>query len=221
MRQSNRPQPTERAASITPPKLATGQSYITADQLKASLDMTGETYADADMNLAVLAASRTIDNMTHRRFTLDADAQSVRYYRPTSQRFVEIDDLVQITELATGLGDGTFTTIWTQDTQYVLEPMNAPADGEPYTSIRSVRNGLRFRTDNAKTVRVTGQFGWLAVPDEIQAATSLLAAREVRRIREAPFGVLQIGLDGQLSRIANNDPDVMNLVKPYVRWLVA
>lgn len=244
MRQSNRPQP--GPTGYAPPRrsepaaprestrqpvattlagaasLPTGSSYITSDQLKATLSMSDEDYADADIDSAVLAASNSINDTCRRRFTLDPDATSIRYYRPLSRRLVEIDDCVQVAELATGQGDGSFDTIWTPDSQYNLEPFNAAADNEPYTLIRAVTGHFpAFRDRRSRTVRVTGQFGWPQVPDAITLATSLLASRLLRRVREAPFGIVMIGLEGAPSQIAQSDPDIFNMIRPYILRLVA
>ena len=40
------------------------------------------------------------------------------------------------------------------------------------------------------------------------------------RARQAPFGVVAIGLEGQVARIARTDPDVCALIGPYIRHLV-
>lgn len=197
------------------------EPYVTAEELKASVSMSGETYADADITLAVNAASKAIDELCRRRFWLDTDSTSVRYYTPLSYRLVEIDDAVDVVEVATGLGDGSFGTVLVEGADYILKPINAAADGEPYTLLKSTRTHGRFRSGVERSVRVTGQFGWEAVPDPIKLATSLLASRLVRRVREAPFGVLTVGLEGMAARIAYNDPDIGLMVNPYIRRLVA
>jgi hypothetical protein len=42
---------------------------------------------------------------------------------------------------------------------------------------------------------VTGQFGWSTSPEDIKAATSILAAKLFKRVREAPFGIVTVGID--------------------------
>jgi hypothetical protein len=43
----------------------------------------------------------------------------------------------------------------------------------------------------------------------------------MRRAREAPFGVLALGIEGgEIARIARTDPDVMMLISPFIRLLV-
>src|SRR5262249_43378550 len=65
-----------RAHTAGSPQIA----YIELEQLKSSLELTGQVYADQDLTAAVLAASRAIDSATGRRFWLDADANQIRTY---------------------------------------------------------------------------------------------------------------------------------------------
>ena len=63
-----------------------------------------------------------------------------------------------------------------------------------------------------------GKFGWAAVPAAIVEATTILAAQLVKRAREAPFGVVAIGLDvGAVTRIAVTDPSIRFLISDYIR----
>lgn len=189
--------------------------YITSDALKASLDLTGVTYADDDITLAISAASEQVNEQCNRRFTLDETNDNVRLYRPIG-RLVDIDDASDIQGVAIGYGDGTFPTVLTLNVDYELEPLNSAADNEPYTMIRLKRH----HHHRCHQVQITGQFGWPAVPDLVMSATSLLASRIMRRMREAPFGVVQMGLDGQAARIAQTDPDVCAMLMPLTRFLV-
>jgi hypothetical protein len=67
-------------------------------------------------------------------------------------------------------------------------------------------------------VKLTGQFGWTILPEAVKAATSILAAKLLRRVREAPFGIVTAGIDqGVAMRIARTDPDVYSLIAPYSR----
>ena len=193
--------------------------YLAAEQLKATLELSGSVFAEEDVKAVIKAASRGIDGVCRRRFWADS-ADQTRYYTPLSPDQILIDDLLTITSLATDQdGDGTYEKTWLAATGYVLEPANAAADGRPYTRIR--RHPLAnwgFPDYYPNSVKLTGKFGWAAVPDEIVTATSMLAARLFRRTREAPFGVIAIGLDiGAVTRVAATDPDVRTLTTDYIR----
>lgn len=196
--------------------------YATALELKATLSLSGETFADADITLALTAASRGIDNYCNRRFFLDGDASQERFYSPSHPRIVAIDDLVLLTQLDVDVdGDGTFEQAWTLNTHFVAEPLNAAAEGKPWTTFCVHPRGARyFPTYQPRSVKVTGKFGWAAVPEPIKEATVVLASKLMRRAREAPFGVVTVGIDeGTAMRIARTDPDVAFLAGPYCRNL--
>lgn len=197
--------------------------YAELGEMKATLELVGESFADDDIALALTAASRGIDNVCGRRFWLDEDNTSVRYYSPDDECELALDDIVDLQELATDPGgDGTFEETWTVNTDYILEPLNAADDGWPYTCARRhPLSGLYFPTCYPRSVRVTGQFGWSAVPESVKSATVILATKLVRRAREAPFGVVSIGLDGGAMRIARTDPDVMFLLGEYMLHRIA
>jgi len=185
-------------------------SYITPADLKASLSLEDQSYADQDVELAIAAASRGIDGMTGRRFYKDQDANRIRYYTPTRHDTLHINDLV---ELTTRRVDGEE---W-EEGDYRLLPLNAAADGHPYTTIIPVGR-RRFPAGVVGGVEVVGRFGWPEVPDAVKAATSILATKLLKRTREAPFGVVAFALDdGTAIRIARNDPDVRFLVDSYMR----
>jgi hypothetical protein len=194
-------------------------AYVTADELKETLSLTGESYADADVALALEAAARTIDNRCGRRFYADADAASVKYYSPWEDGLVRIDDLVTLTSLQSDPGgDGTYEQTWTRNTDFVLLPEGADNNGWPWELLRLHGGGqFWFPTSYPRTVKVTGKFGWAAVPAPIKQATSILASRLLKRAREAPFSVAGFGLDGAAVRVARIDFDVESLITPYVR----
>lgn len=191
--------------------------YVTSVELKATLSLTGETYADADIAVAVEAASRGIDEVCRRRFWADANANQVRYYTALTDSIVVIDDLVTLTTLASDANGGTtFADTWTLNTDFTLGPDNADADGRPWELI--VRHPLArhyLTTSYPRSLKVTGKFGWPTVPAAIKSAATLMATQLLRRMREAPFGI--VGFDETAMRIARTDPHIAFLVNPYVK----
>lgn len=187
--------------------------YVELERAKETIGTSGYSHADGDLAMALASASRTVDQLTGRRFWLDDDATSVRYYTAGCQTDVDIDDLVALTTLETDLsGDGTYETTWAA-TDYQLGPINNPADGLPYTTIRKKRLGARlFPAGIENGVKVTGQFGWSAVPPQVQNATLILAGRYMKRPREAPFGI--VGIESMV-RLSRTDPDLYNLLSPF------
>lgn len=189
--------------------------YVELEQAKAAISMSGFNHADGDLQRALSSASRAVDDICGRRFYSDTDATSVRYFTPTNACSVAIDDLVSLTTLATdATGDGVYETTWSAS-DYSLEPINASLDGFPYTEIIKKMYGSRyFPVGVQNSVKVTGKFGWSAIPPQVESATLMLAGRYMKRVRDAPFGI--VGVDAMI-RIARNDPDVLSLLSPLMR----
>ena len=61
---------------------------------------------------------------------------------------------------------------------------------------------------------MTGIFGWPAPPPEVVEATLIQSARVWKRGREAPFGVVDINIEGAGVRLQSKlDPDVELLLR--------
>lgn len=194
-------------------------NYVGLEEFKTTLEMAAETFADADITIALSAASRGIDKLTGRRFYADTDAAQVRYYSPADPYTLRVDDIITVTSLKTDQsGDGVFESTWTLNTDYVREPLNAAADGEPWTQLCAhPLGGYTFPTSIPRSVELTGKFGWSTVPPAIKEATTLAGHRLLKRAREVPFGIAGIGLDGSAVRIVAQDPDVLALVNQFSR----
>jgi hypothetical protein len=193
--------------------------YLTNEQLKATLELTGTTFAEDDVTAAILAASRGIDNACKRRFYPDSDATQVRRYTPQTGSVCLIDDLLTFTSLSVDRnGNGSYNESWTLNQWFVLEPNNADADGRPWTRLAVNLVWGRALPPWPRSVQLTGKFGWLEPPGAIVEATTILATQLLRRAREAPFGVVAIGMDvGAVTRIAVTDPTVRFLISDYQR----
>lgn len=195
--------------------------YVELEELKRSLELAGEAYADDDLALAITAASAAIDSQAGRRFSLDA-ADVTREYLTSRVSWVELDDITAVSGVSVcEYGETTWTDLTPVD-DYALLPRNATADGWPTTALELLPTGSVVSFDPTgegrwSRVRVTGRFGWATVPESIKAATMILATRFVKRVREAPFGVAGMGADGIAVRIASGDPDVAMLTSPYTR----
>jgi hypothetical protein len=192
-------------------------SYIELEELKSSTELTSTSFADQDLQNAIVAASRAVDFYTGRRFWPDLVDQT-RYFTGNGTDRVDIDDLITLTSLSTDPSDdGTYEYVWTTGIDYVLEPSNALLDGYPYTSIRRLLGGNYPWPSYNDSVKVVGKFGWSAPPEAVKVATTMLAARYVKRMREAPFGVAGFDATGATVRISATDPDVQQLLAPLAR----
>jgi len=192
--------------------MAITNGYITLNLLKSALSINDEIDDDF-LELAINAASRQIDQVCERQFFSTTET---RLFAPRDSFICEIDDLTSLTTLETSSSaDGVFDIQWeSKDLQ--LEPLNSLAGGipTPFTQIRAVDEYL-FPTDNQEaTVKVTGTFGFTPVPDQVQQATVILAARLAER-RFSPLGVAGFGDLGAVRVSRFLDGDVDNLISPF------
>lgn len=196
--------------------------YASVADIKASLRIT-DTVDDTLIQVALGAASDQIDAYCNRVFYNMGTA--VRYYAATDPYFCPIDDLISISELATAVtSNGNYNTVWANYVNgapgdYQLEPLNAayPTDGlmSPTTGIRALWRYLFPTLGGNALVRVTGVWGWSAVPDAVKAATIIQASRLFKR-NDSPNGVIGFG-DLGVTRVSSIlDPDVRMLLEPYV-----
>jgi len=185
--------------------------YVTATEFK-SYARIGDTNDDTEIGFAITAASRAIDRACGRQFG-KVDSAVIRYYTAYThpvllRNVVDIDDLYSVTGLEVDVdsdGDETYATALDA---FTARPLNAAADGEPWTQIAVGPNATESMPTTADAVKVTGLFGWSAVPDPIKQATLLQASRFLAR-RNSPYGVAGSPENGSEVRLlAKVDPDV-------------
>jgi len=204
--------------------MAITNGYATLAQVKSALRIT-DSVDDSLIELAIESASRLIDAYTARVF-YDMGSQS-RFFSASDPYFCPIDDCQTITEVATALtSNGNYDTIWANPSSnqnngdYQVEPLNAayPTDGiiAPITGVRALWRYLFPTIGGNALVRITGTWGWSAVPTAIKQATVLQAARIFTR-NNSPLGVAGIGDLGVMRVSSQLDPDVRQLVEPYRR----
>lgn len=196
--------------------MALTNCYTTLAELKASLGIT-DNVDDTALEAAITAASRMIDDYTERFFYRDGTTGSPvsRYYTPQDIYVIMIDDIYQITEVAIDAAfDQTYSTVFATS-DYLVEPVNAPRKGWPYTRILATGSYI-LPYPLPQSVRVKGVWGWGAVPSEIAMATLLQASRLFAR-RQSPFGIAGAPDLGVVRLSSRLDADVEVLCKPFRR----
>jgi len=185
--------------------------YITSTELKNYVRI-GDDQDDVEVGLAITAASRAIDRACGRQFG-KVDSAVVRYYTAYThpvllRNVVDIDDLYSVTGLEVDVdsdGDETYATALDI---FTVQPLNAAADGKPWSRIAVGPSATVSMPTTADAVRVSGLFGWSAVPGPIKQATLLQASRFLSR-RNSPYGVAGSPENGsELRLLAKVDPDV-------------
>ncbi|RKF24137.1 phage gp6-like head-tail connector protein [Micromonospora globbae] len=196
--------------------MAWAPAYVTPDDLKSYL-YVGDTLDDVQLASAAEAASRAVDEQCHRQFgKLDEPAPRRYTARLECGRWVvDIDDLMSTTGLAVAVPAGPV--------MHELEPVNAAADGRPWTRLVVAAGSPNMPSGADHEVTVTALWGWAAVPVAVKQATLLQASRFAAR-RQSPYGVAGSPSDGSEVRLlARVDPDVAVILAPYVRrqWVFA
>ena len=195
--------------------ISNGYSTLTVVKSADVLNIT-DSSSDTNLETIIEAVSREIDNKTGRHFF---NASETRYYTPDDMRLLFIDDLVSVSALVTDDdGDGTYEHTWTTS-DYRLLPTNAALlGGWPYSMIEIKAFGSYVFPEGIRDgVKITGTFGWSAVPKPIAQACAMQTDRLYRRYK-AILGVSGTSSIGQITlQIPKFDPDIEALIKPYVR----
>lgn len=175
--------------------------YVTRDELKQYVgDQITAPKWDLQIDAAIAAASRAIDNHCGRTF-VDAGSVSSRVFYPTSCRLIETQDFSTTTGLVVKYDsgdDGTYeTTI--ASTDYQVDPINGISahgiSGWPYTAIMLVGSTTVPTSGYRPSAQITARWGWAAVPADVAQACKVLAAH-LFTMKDAPHGVAGFGAEG-------------------------
>jgi hypothetical protein len=189
--------------------------YCTVAELKAQMAVT-DTVDDALFEQAIRASSRAIDELCNRRFYAEATA-TARVYRADNCDLLRVDDISSLTGLVVKTdtaSTGTYGQTLTITTDFVTEPSNAIAMGEPVKAIRHV-NGTFPTGGYRPRVEVTAKWGWPVVPEQVRAACLVKAARLFRR-KDSPEGIAGVSDFGVVRISRFEDPDVVMLLAPFM-----
>lgn len=191
--------------------MAITNGYATLAEVKAALRVT-DSVDDTLIENAIEGASRRIDGYCGRFFY--QSAQTIDLF-PNTEYSVGIPDLASstITLKTDTAGNGTFTTTWSAS-DYYLEPLNQVFQSRPYNRI-TAKGSKTFPflyQPPRPTIRLTGTFGWSAIPDDVREACILLSLRGFARLNAA-LGV--VGFADMAITVRAVDPDVRDLLAPY------
>ena len=185
--------------------------YTTLPVLKASLGIDlADTDDDDALERAITAASRAIDRYTGTTFYPVTEA---RYYDPTSPVEVWVDRFASTSGLTVQVGvDGTYPTT-VDSTDVIAWPYNAPSKGRAYCRllVPSAQLPCGYLRPS---VKVTAQWGFADVPDDVEEACRLKAAKLYRR-KDSPEGVAGSGEFGVVRISKFEDPDVVMLLNDF------
>lgn len=193
--------------------MAITNGYTTGSAVKTALGIIDAT-SDSELELVIESVSRLIDDYTGRFFY--QVAASTAYYTADEYLTQPIDDFVSVGTVATdGDANGTYSTVWSANTDYAVAPFNAAATGRPYTEIVALTEGANtFPIGTIKGVKIVGTRGWPSIPKPVEMSCIIQSGRIFNR-RNTPFGIAGAPEVGQMRLLARLDPDVEQMLRAY------
>ena len=189
--------------------------YASVAQVKAALQIS-DSVDDALITMAATSASALIEGYCGRRFDT---VSATKLFIADNNYVLKIDDLISTTAIkSSSQSDGTFDVTWAT-TDYQLEPLNSEVEGLafPFTRIRAIDDYLWPYGSNEADVQIVGSWGFSAVPSQVEQAAVIQAMRIFKRL-DSPLGVAGFGDFGAMRVSKGLDPDVAQLVAPYVKY---
>lgn len=170
---------------------------------------------------AIEIASRWVERHTGRQFhetdPSGSPTASARYFDAVGRR-VTIDDCQSITLVETDTGDdGTYATTVTAYQALPVGGRDNLLGSVPYTSLISLSTSV-WPCENYRkgAVKVTGLWGWTAVPDDVKRATAIFA-QDLLRDSETNYGGLQVDTQNGVVIGSRVPSRVLLLLEPFVR----
>ena len=191
--------------------MAITNGYATLIQLKSAIGIA-DGIDDPMLEMAIESASRQIDSYTERYFYNAGTA--VKLFSPLDNYVCPTEDFITLTKVETSEDGESWDTEWSA-TDWQAEPLNGRSGGlvTSYTQIRAIDSYLFPYRNGEATARLTGTWGWSAVPIAITQATIILASRIFKRL-DSPLGIISNEL-GSMRVGFRLDPDVQHLIDPY------
>ena len=191
--------------------MALTNAYASLIQLKSAIGIA-DGIDDPMLEMAIESASRQIDSYTERYFYNAGTA--VKLFSPLDNYVCPTEDFITLTKVETSEDGESWDTEWAA-TDWQAEPLNGRSGGlvTSYTQIRAIDSYLFPYRNGEATARLTGTWGWSAVPIAITQATIILASRIFKRL-DSPLGIISNDL-GSMRVGFRLDPDVQHLIDPY------
>ena len=202
--------------------MAINHALVSLQEVKDALGISPtDTASDAELEGVIEAASRLIERYCGRTFRSIVDTRRFTTNDPYS---VRVDDLHQITTVATDDNeDGVAEIVWAS-TDYEPMPVNrdslASGELQPWNELVVPAWGNRtFPAGVLKGVSITGRWGFvqsdLSTPEPIRQA-ALIQTTLIFRAKDAPFGVVAVGTEGGAIRMTQRlHPEAALLCEAY------
>jgi len=179
--------------------------YADWRELKDMRNISG-TSQDGALQRAIKRASRSIDRRCARRFYRDGEV-STRVFAPYGRTITgRAGETLLVPDIASEAG-----------LLFSIAGIQAPPATLSYVYFSDTERAITGVTRSSwygGRLEITAEFGWPAVPDNIEQATLLLANRRYMR-KDSPEGVSGWNQEGAV-QVSRYDPDIEDLVQPYV-----
>lgn len=179
--------------------MAISNGYTDLSTLKGYLNI-GDTDNDTELETAIEAASRKIDDHCGRRFWVDAE-DVTRYFTPDTARTVrlgphiETADVASITSVTVDTsGNGSYDQTWTEGTHFRAGPLGNP-DGV-YWRLDTIVSTGRCWPAVQDSVKIVGTFGIETVPTDVKQACIIQAAKVFQVSTDGGGGFSDFGTEG-------------------------
>lgn len=194
--------------------MAITDGYCTLAEVKAALRLS-DSVDDTLLENSIEGASRRIDGYCGRFFY---QRTATVLTNPRNEYVCYLPDDVATTSGLIIRGDtsggGTYSTTYTLNTDYFLDPLDATLQSRPFRRAL-MRGGATFPLyfpPAPPTVQITATFGWPAIPDDVREACILLSMRQFARLNAA-LGV--VGFADMAITVRAVDPDVRDMLNHY------
>jgi hypothetical protein len=201
--------------------------YVTVEELRDRIGSDTTTF-QAHAQRVCTVASRLIERLCDRTFVTESSTSTL-YLLPDSSAYVSFDaDVHTTTSLVLTTddnADNTYSTTWTINTDFVLEPRSqrqGHRSGWPYQAARAIGTKtfpMRTSPFQVEPVKLVAKLGWASVPDEVVEGT-LVAAAKLFKMKDAADGF--VGVDGWgLARLRVEFKEAYAVVCEYARAPIA
>ena len=194
-------------------------AYATLDEVLQHMGHAGATSTDLSAKIedALDAATVRIERDCGRVF---ATSTGARTFAPDDHEYeLCLPDFTAITTLKIDDNDDGVFEVTVPASGYELDNATDLTDW-PYDRVRLLDRTWPYVSRRRNRIEVSATWGWATIPEPINQACSLLAARIAQRSSQALFGVQSFG-DLGASVIRTNDPDYMALIAPYRKFGIA
>lgn len=193
-----------------------GGSYCTLEEIKSELNIDNNNHDDIIQRI-IPQAKAMIDDYCDRTFDVNT-AVGTKYYDGSFSPLY-IDDLVSITGTGAGIfldedADGTYeATLATSD--YLLKPANKSPKTYIVVTLYGDYGGFASGVPNG--VKIIGIWGYSAVPELIRRASIIQTCRWFKRRETAFQDVVGTSELGTIAVYRGLDPDVKQILQPYIK----